>query len=288
MKTVHRLSIALLVLVAAQTYGQTPKLQYPATRKVEQKDVYHGVEVADPYRWLETDVRESKEVSEWIDAENKVTFAYLESLPYREAIKKRLTDLWNYERYTVPFKEGGRYYFLKNNGLQNQFVLYTQDSLVEKPRVLIDPNGWSKDGTIALNGLSFSDDGRDLAYGVAEAGSDWVTWHVMEIDSGTILPDEIKWVKFPGTSWTKDSAGFFYSRYPEPEKGSAFQSLNKNQKVYYHRVGTPQSSDVLVYHRPEQPDWSYDPTVTEDGRYLVLTFEVGTDPLVSGSRQTAR
>ncbi|HKR65318.1 MAG TPA: prolyl oligopeptidase family serine peptidase [Thermoanaerobaculia bacterium] len=253
------------------------KFDYPKTKKVEQKDVYHGVEVADPYRWLETDVRESADVQQWVDAENKVTFAYLESLPFRNAIKERLTKLWNYARTSTPFKAGGRYYFFKNNGLQNQSVLYEQDSLVHEPRVLLDPNTWSKDGTVALNGMSFSDDGRYMAYGVADAGSDWVKWKILEIESGKTLSDELQWVKFSDTSWSGDSEGFFYARYPAPDAASQFQSLNTNQKLYYHRVGTAQSDDVLVYERPDHPDWSFGGEVTDDGKYLLIYITVGTD-----------
>ena len=254
------------------------KLQYPQTKKVDVKDTYFGTVVNDPYRWLETDVRESKDVENWVEQENKVTFGYLESLPYRNAIKQRLTDLWNYEKYTTPSKIGSRYLFQKNNGLQNQYVVYVEDSLAGPARVLLDPNTWSKDGTVALAGYSWPDDGRYLAYGVAEAGSDWVKWHVVDVATGQVLSDELNWVKFSGTAWTKDGKGFFYSRYPEVAAGSQFQSLNKNMKMYYHRVGTPQADDVLVYYRENQPDWSYHPSVTEDGRYLVITTSVGTDP----------
>ncbi|HSP17765.1 MAG TPA: prolyl oligopeptidase family serine peptidase [Thermoanaerobaculia bacterium] len=265
--------LAFVALTAISAFAQLP---YPQTRKVDQKDTYPGgVVVADPYRWLETDVRESDEVRSWVDAENKVTFGYLESLPSRNAIKNRLTSLWNYEKYTIPTKRGGHYYFRKNDGLQNQSVLYVQKSLSDPPHVLIDPNTWSKDGTIALTQIHPSDDGRYLAYGVAEAGSDWVVWHVLEVDSGKPLADELRWIKFSQASWTNDSKGFFYSRYPKPE-GAALQSLNKNQKIYYHRVGTPQTSDVLVYERPEQPDWNFGGDVTEDGRYLVITISKGT------------
>jgi prolyl oligopeptidase len=254
------------------------KLQYPQTKKVEQKDTYFGTVVNDPYRWLETDVRESKDVQGWVEQENKVTFGYLESLPYREAIKQRLTDMWNYEKHGIPAKVGQRYIFQKNNGLQNQNVVYVEDSLAGPARMLLDPNTWSKDGTVALAGYSWPDDGKYLAYGVAAAGSDWINWHLIDVDSGKVLPDELKWVKFSGTAWTKDGRGFFYSRYPETPAGSQFQSLNKNMKMYYHRVGTPQSDDVLVYYRPDQPDWSYHATVTEDGRYLIITTTLGTDP----------
>jgi prolyl oligopeptidase len=271
-----RIRTAILAFVALVALTASAQLHYPQTRKVDQKDTYPGgTVVADPYRWLETDVRESEEVRNWVDAENKVTFAYLEAIPSRAAIKNHLTALNNYEKYVLPSKRGGHYYFRKNDGLQNQSVLYVQKSLSDPPRVLIDPNTWSKDGTVALTNFDPSDDGRYLAYGVAEAGSDWVNWHVMEVDSGAQLSDELRWIKFSGPSWTKDSKGFFYSRYPQPE-GAAMQSLNKNQKMYYHRIGTPQSSDVLVYERPDQPDWNMGGDVTEDGRYLVITLSKGT------------
>ena len=193
--------------------AQEKRMKYVATKKIDHVDELHGVKVPDPYRWLEDDVRQSKEVAEWVEAQNKITFAFLESIPQREPIKKRLTELWNYEKFGVPSKSGGRYYYSKNDGLQNQSVLYVLDRLDGEPRVLIDPNAWSKDGTVALAATSFSDDGRFLAYSVAEGGSDWNTWRIMEIDSGRLLPDELKWIKFSGVSWTNDSRGFFYSRY---------------------------------------------------------------------------
>ncbi|MGA7616694.1 MAG: prolyl oligopeptidase family serine peptidase [Thermoanaerobaculia bacterium] len=253
------------------------QLQYPKTKKIDHTDDYHGTIVPDPYRWLEQDVRTSPEVRDWVDAENKVTFAYLEKLPGRDAITERLTKLWNYEKRSTPFKAGGRYYFTKNDGLQNQSVVYVQNSLAEEPRVLIDPNTWSKDGTVALGGMAFSNDGRYVAYAVADAGSDWRTWHVMEIDGGKVLPDELHWSKFSGADWSGDSRGFFYGRYPAPSQQAEFQSLNKNMKIYYHRVGTPQSEDYVVYERPDQPEWGFEPTVTEDGRYLIITVSKGTD-----------
>jgi len=252
-------------------------MKYPETKKVDHVDDHHGTKVPDPYRWLEDDVRQSKQVAAWVEAQNKLTFSFLESIPQREAIKKRLTELWNYEKYGVPFKVAGRYYYFKNDGLQNQSVMYTLETLASEPRVLIDPNTWSKDGTVALASTSFSEDGKYLAYSVAEAGSDWNIWRVMEAETGRLLTDELKWVKFSGVSWTKDSRGFFYSRYDEPKEGAAFQSLNKNQQVFYHRVGSPQSDDVLVYKRPDQPDWGFQTTVSEDGRYLIITTWKGTD-----------
>jgi len=256
--------------------AEEKKLKYPDTKKGDKIDEYHGTKVPDPYRWLEDDVRTSKEVAEWVEAENKVTFAYLESIPQREAIKKRITELWNYEKISAPFKVGGRYFFYKNNGLQNQSVLFTQDTLDSEPKLLMDPNTWTKDGTVALAGTALSDDAKYLAYGTAEAGSDWNTWKVMDVHGAKPLADELKWVKFSSASWTLDGKGFFYSRFPEPKKDDTFQSLNVNQKLYYHRLGTPQSEDVLVYQRPEKPEWTIGGGVSEDGRYLIISVGDGT------------
>jgi prolyl oligopeptidase len=265
--------IAVLPLVAFAA-----PIDYPKTKKVEQVDDYHGVKVADPYRWLENDVRTSKDVADWVAAENKITFDYLGSIPEREPIRKQLTTLWNYEKYSVPFKRGSRYFFSKNNGLQNQSVVYTVDKWTDTPRVLLDPNTWSKDGTVALGGLAISDDAQYAAYAVAEAGSDWETIKVTDVATSQPLPDEIKWVKFSGISWTKDDKGFFYSRFPAVEAGKAYQSLNRDQKVYYHRLGTPQSDDVVVWYDASQPEWNYGAEVSEDGRYLIITTTQGTAP----------
>jgi len=268
---------SLILTLVLNTAFAGDKLKYPPTKQAEQVDTFHGVQVADPYRWLEDDVRQSKDVAAWVEAENKVTFDYLASLPQREAIKKRLTELWNYEKFSAPFKAGGRYFYFKNDGLQNQSVLYKLESLSAEPVVLIDPNAWSKDGTIALGATSLSDDGRFVAYSVADAGSDWNTWRIIEIETGRLLPDELKWVKFSGAAWTPDNKGFFYSRYDEPPAGAAFQRENLNQKVFYHRVGTSQPEDVLVYKRPDEPAWGFGTRVTEDGRYLVINIWKGTD-----------
>lgn len=277
MKHVTILSLALFTTFSAITHTTfSQELEYPKTKTVEQIDEYHGTKVADPYRWLEDDVRESKEVEQWVEAQNQVTDQYLKSIPERAAIEEHLTKLWNYEKFSAPFKAGGRYYFQKNDGLQNQYVLYMMDSLDAEPELLIDPNTWSKDGTVALAGMAFSDDGKYLAYGIQESGSDWRTWRVMRIEDRKLLDDELKWIKFSGVSWTKDSKGFFYGRYDEPEEGEAFQSLNMGQKILYHRVGTPQSEDVLVFHRPDEPEWGYHADVTDDGRYLVITVWKGT------------
>ena len=275
----HVLLTTLAVAAAAFTIHATPALaiDYPQTRRIDHVDTYFGVKVHDPYRWLEDDIRNSKEVADWVAAENRVTFGYLDSIPAREKIRRRLTELWNFTQYASPFKAGGRYYYLKNDGLQNQAVLYVMDTLDAPPRALLDPNTWSKDGTIALGGLGFSDDGRYMAYCRAEAGSDWSNWYVMEIASGKILSDELRWTKFSGASWTKDGKNFFYSRFEEPKKGAEFHALNFNNKLFYHKVGTPQSADVLVYFRPEHPQWQYDGYATEDGRWLVITTMLGTD-----------
>ncbi len=255
--------------------AQEPKLHYPDTKKVDHTDDYHGTKVPDPYRWLEEDVRTSQEVADWVAAENKVTEAYLAAIPERGPIRKRVTELWNFERYSPPFKEGGKYFFSKNDGLQNQSVLYVEPSLEGEPRVLLDPNTWSKDGTVALAGLAVSDDARHIAYAVAEAGSDWNTWKVLDVAAGKPLPDELKWVKFSGASWTHDGKGFYYSRFPEPEKGATFQSLNLNMKLYYHKLGTPQAEDQLVY-TPGDPKWGVGGDVTDDGKYLVINVSDGT------------
>jgi prolyl oligopeptidase len=267
------LAVFTITILAA---AEEQALKYPNTRKIEQVDDYHGTKVADPYRRLEDDVRKSKELADWVDAENKVTFAYLDTIPQRQQIRERMTELWNYPRYSVPEKEGGKYYFSKNDGLQNQAVLYELDTLDGTPKLLLDPNAWSKDGTVALQTHSFSHDAKYLAYGVAEAGSDWSMLKVMEVAGRKVLDDEIKWVKFAGAAWTQDDKGFFYSRYPEPPAGQKFQGLSLNQKLYYHKLGTPQSEDALVYERPEQPKWSINGAVTDDGRYLLVMVSDGT------------
>ncbi|MCZ6836221.1 MAG: S9 family peptidase, partial [Planctomycetota bacterium] len=258
---------------------QQDTFTYPDAKRVDHFDEYHGERVPDPYRWLEGDALESKEVQDWIEAENEITFRYLHDIPQRQQIESRLTELWNYEKFGTPFKAGGRYYYSKNDGLQNQSITYMMDSLGGEPRVLFDPNSWSEDGTIALAGMAFSDDGRYVAYGVAEAGSDWRTWKVRNITTGEDLPDAVRWVKFSGASWTPDGKGFFYGRYDEPkaDAGGEFTNLNKYQKLYYHRVGTDQSEDVLVFKNDHEPDWMFGAHVTEDGRYLIISVSKGTD-----------
>ncbi|MBI2927652.1 MAG: S9 family peptidase [Verrucomicrobia bacterium] len=254
-----------------------PRSHYPATRQTNHVDVYHGVAVADPYRWLEDD--NAPETKAWVEAQNKVTFAYLESIPERAAIKARLTRLWNYERYGVPVQQGGRYFFAKNDGLQNQSVIYTMPSLDAAPTVLLDPNKLSPDGTVALTTYVLSDDGNLLAYGLSSAGSDWQEWKVRDVHTGQDVPDQIEWVKFASASWTKDSAGFFYSRFDEPAETERLKGVNHFQKLYFHRLGSPQSEDKLVYHRPDEKEWRFDGDVTPDGRYLVITIRKSTSKM---------
>ena len=252
-----------------------PRLVYPQAQKVDQVDDYHGVKVADPYRWLEDP--DSPESRAWIEAENKVTFAYLEQIPARQRIRDRLTKLWNYEKYGTPFKRGQRYFYSKNDGLQNQAVLYTVDKLDGTPRMLLDPNQLSADGTVALSGIEISEDGKLMAYALSAAGSDWQEWRVRDVDTGQDRPDLLKWTKFTGASWTKDNQGFFYSRFDEPKPGEELQAANYYQKVFYHALGAPQASDTLVYDRPDQKEWEFGAGVTDDGQYLIISISQGTE-----------
>ena len=261
--------------ISQQNMSTQAKLNYPATRKSEQVDNYHGVEVADPYRWLENP--DSEETIAWVKAQNEITFNYLNQIPVRDDIKERLTKLWDYEKYGIPFREGNRYFYFKNNGLQNQSVLYTLKNLDDKPEVLLDPNQLSEDGTVALSGTSISDNGEYLAYGISIAGSDWQEWKVRNIETGEDLSDHLKWIKFSGASWTNDSKGFFYSRYDEPNQQTKLEDVNYYQKLYYHQIGQPQSQDTLIYERSDKKEWGFNGNVTEDGRYLIISVWLGTD-----------
>ena len=252
-----------------------PDSKYPDTRRSDHVDAYHGVEVPDPYRWLEDP--DSAESKSWVEAQNKVTFSYLEGIPQRAALKERLTKLWNFERYGTPEQRGGRYFYTRNDGLQNQSVLYVADSLDAPPRELLDPNKLSQDGTVALVGSEVSEDGRYLAYGLAAAGSDWNEWKVKEVATGRDLSDHLRWVKFSGVSWTPDNLGFFYSRYDEPKAGEELTGVNYYQKLYYHRLGDSQDKDVLTYQRKDQKEWGFRGGVTEDGRYLIISVWRGTE-----------
>ncbi len=248
-------------------------IEYPNARMVDLVEKIHGRDVKDPYRWMED--LETDELRRWIEAENALTTGVLESSPLREKIRERMTELWNYEKYAAPYKKGGRYFFTYNDGLQNQDVLYWMEDLKEMPRILIDPNTLSEDGTVALSGAAVSRNGRYLAYGVSDGGSDWQTWHIRGVDDGEDLEDTVAWVKFSGASWDKDGEGFYYSRYDAPE-GDALKQANYYHKLYYHKMGTSQSADVLVYERPDEKEWGFNGMVTEDGRYLVIYVWHGT------------
>jgi len=248
-------------------------ISYPKTRADDFIEELHGHKVPDPYRWMED--LDSDEIRQWIEAQNELTFGFLEQSPLREKIKARMTELWNYEKYSPPIKRGGRYFFMHNDGLQNQNVLFWMKNLDEEPRVLLDPNTLSEDGTVALSGTAVSWDGHYLAYGLSEAGSDWQTWHIRRVDDGEDLADTVEWVKFSGASWDGANQGFFYSRYDAPE-GAALKQANYFHKLYYHKMGTPQSEDRLIYDRPDQKEWGFNGDVTEDGRYLIIYVWHGT------------
>jgi prolyl oligopeptidase len=270
--------LALEAPTQANLITQEPILTYPATRRLAQVDPQFGVNVEDPYRWLENDVREDPEVSGWVEQQNKVTNAFLATLPLREKFKARMTELYDYERFGVPRKKGAHYFYTRNSGLQNQAVLYVRDQVDGVGRVLIDPNAWSKDGATALAEWSPSEDGKLVTYAVQDGGTDWRTVKVIDVASGRILDDELKWLKFGGgVEWAKDGSGFYYSRFPEPPAGQTFQATSRNQKVYFHKLGTAQAADRLVYATPAFPDYGHGAEISEDGRWLVITTSVGTD-----------
>jgi len=255
----------------------TAELTYPATRRGETVETQFGVAVADPYRWLENDVREDDEVAAWVAAQNAVTDAYLAALPGRAQLEQRMTELYDYERIGTPYKKGGRYFYSRNDGLQNQSVLYVRDSIDGEGRVLIDPNGWSADGATALAEWVPSEDGSKLIYSIQDGGTDWRSVRVLDVATGKPLSDEVKWVKFSALDWAKDGSGFYYSRFPEPKAEGTFQSINTDQAVYFHRLGTPQSADVKLYATPAKPDLNHVAQVSDDGRWLIVTSSSGTD-----------
>lgn len=263
----------ILLLSGIMVMSCTPqqkKLTYPKAEKVDTVDVYFGTEVADPYRWLENDT--SAATAAWVEAENKVTNEYLAQIPFRKQLLERLTNLANYEKIGAPFKKHGKYYFYKNDGLQNQSVLYVQDSLEGEPRVFLDPNKLSDDGTVALTGLSFSHDGKYAAYTISRSGSDWTEIYVLDTVTGQLLDDHIEWAKFTGAAWQGD--GFYYSAYDAPVKGKEFSNVNENHKVYYHKIGTPQTEDKLIYQNPAYPKRFYYTGTSEDERILFV-YESG-------------
>ena len=247
---------------------------YPQARRTDFSEVLHGIEVPDPYRWME-DI-DSEETVAWVKEQTGLMQEYIAQIPQREAIQKRMTELWNYEKFGTPYRKGDRIFYFHNDGLQNQNVLFWQESLEGEGKVVIDPNTFSEDGTVALSSVAISSDGKKIAYSVSESGSDWVEWHVRDVDTAADLPDVIRWSKFSGASWTKDNEGFFYSGFDEPSSEEAFRGTNLNQKLYYHRVGTPQSEDKLIYKNDDEPKWGYWGGVTDDGKYLIVIIRQGT------------
>ena len=268
--------VAAAIPAAAQGQDLTAP-DYPETRTGDVVETPFGEEVADPYRWLENDVRTDEEVAAWVASENAVTDAFLAKLPGRDTLKARITELTDYERFGLPTEKGGRYFYSRNDGLQNQSVLYVRDGLDGEARVLIDPNDWSEDDATALAGYTITEAGDKLAYLIQDGGSDWRTVKVLDVATGDVLDDTVEWVKFSGLDWAKDGSGFYYSRFPATGEGETFQALNKNHRVYFHTLGTDQSADELVYSTDDQPDLNHGAQVSDDGRYLVVTSSSGTD-----------
>ncbi len=272
------LAFVIICTFLASTAAAQSKLQYPKPRRGNQVDEYHGTKVSDPYRWMED--TESSETRAWIDAENKLTNTYLSTIPQREKLKNRLTEIWNYERYSAPSKIADNFYiYSKNDGLQNQSVLYKATSTSDPGSVFFDPNKLSADGTAALSGSSFTDDGKLWAYGVAVAGSDRTEWHIMDVATGKLLPDTLSPNRQGGVSWLKDNSGFFYSGYPPVPKGSELKSNTFFQRLYFHKLGTPQSDDDVVYDRPDNKEYFIGARVTEDGQYLMINVGKGTEQM---------
>ncbi len=275
----NTISFAALAALLSAPLMAAP-LTYPATAKGDVVDTQFGEKIADPYRWLENDVRVDPKVRDWVTAENKVTDTYLATLPGRDAFARRMRELYNFERMGNPRKAGSRYFYSRNTGLQNQSTLWVRDGLTGQGRLLLDPNTWAKDGATALAEWSPSDDGRYLAYAVQDGGTDWRTIKVIDAATGKEMPDRVEWAKFTGIAWRPDGSGFFYSRFAAPEQGAKFQSLNINQQVYFHRTGTAQTDDVMVYATPDRPKLNHSAQVTDDGKWLVVSSTEGTDPKI--------
>jgi prolyl oligopeptidase len=269
------LTVGVAGLMACANVGvpAAAAIGYPATRTVDHVDTYHGTRVADPYRWLEDD--NSADTKAWVKAQNDVTDKFLTAMPQRQPVRKLYTELYNFEKFGVPFKEGGRYFWTRNDGLQQQSVLVTAKSLTDSPQVALDPNLLSKDGTVALTRTVPSRDGKLLAYGVAVGGSDWQTWRVRDLATGRDLPDTVEWVKFSSAVWTPDHQGFFYSRYDAPKAGEALTGTNVFQKLMYHRLGTAQSADVVVASNAQEKSWGFGSDVSDDGRWLIINVWKG-------------
>ncbi len=250
-------------------------LSYPPAPRGSQVDDYHGIKVPDPYRWLE-DI-DSARTGAWVDAEGRLSREFLDAIPGRSAIAERLRNIWNFERWTPPIRRGENWFFTHNDGLQNQSVVFVMSDPAGAARVLLDPNTLSSDGTVSLREMAISADGRLLAYAISEAGSDWQMWHVRDVGTGNDLPDTLQWSKVSGASWRKDGSGFYYTAFDPPRAGMNLKSANQYEKLYFHRLGTPQSDDTLIYTRSDDPNWFVDGNVTDDGRYLVIQANLGTD-----------
>src|SRR5262245_27742665 len=275
-RTVLAFAVAVVSAAARQTTpAANTALRYPPTKKVDLVEDYHGTKVADPYRWMED--LDSKDVADWVASQNRVTESLLAGLPMREQFKRRITELWNYPKTGLPRREGGRLFYTRNSGLQRQSPLYMRASLTAEPTLVLDPNVISPDGSTSLSQWQVAPDGKLLAYALSEGGADWETLHVRAVDSAKDLDDEVKWVRFSDIAWTRDSKGFFYSRYPEPPKGKELEAALSGQTVYYHRVGTPQSADPLIYERKDLPTWFVSGDTTEDGKYLLIFVSKGSD-----------
>jgi len=269
-----RIAAACAIAWGTVLLAQTASFKYPAPRKGDLVETYFGTKVADPYRWMED--LNAPELAQWIEAENAVTFKHLDALPMRDALKKRITELWNYPKVTPPHYEGRHWFYNRISGLQRQSVVFTRETLNGSETVALDPNSLSPDGAIALSGFVPARDGQHFAYGQSEGGSDWSTYYVRELATGKQLPDVIRWVKFSGIAWTEDGKGFFYGRYPEPRAGKALEDAVRDKKIYYHALGTPQSADRLIYERPEEPMLFIDADTDETGRYVFFQTNKGT------------
>ena len=270
-------ALALNAAPAAQTAPVAAPITYPQTERGDVVDELFGERIADPYRWLENDVREDPRVRAWVTAQNEATNSFLSTLPARDAFRARMRQMYDYERFGLPRKAGSRYFYTRNDGLQNQSVLYVREGLNGSPRVLIDPNGWAQDGATALAEWEPSEDGSRLIYSVQDGGTDWRTVRVLDVATGQPLQDEVRWVKFSALEWARDGSGFFYSRFAEPRQGQQFQSLNENQTVYFHRIGRPQSEDRVVLATPDRPRLNHIAEVTDDGHWLIVYSSEGTD-----------
>ena len=268
--------VVIIAIAAPAALAAQGKIAYPPTKTINHVDDYFGRKVSDPYRWMED--LNSADVAQWVKAQNGVTEKFFATLPMRERFRSRITELWNYPKIGLPFREANRLFYTKNSGLQRQSVYYMRTSLDAPEQIVIDPNVLSPDGSVALSLFTPSPDGRYLAYGQSQGGSDWSTVYVRTLTGGRQLSDTVKWIKFSGLSWTKDGNGFFYSRFPTPEAGKELQSAVKNQKLYYHKIGTPQSSDRLIYERKDQPDWFVFGGMSDDGRFMYISVVNGTDP----------